>query len=222
MSRKSPFCFSTDFIEIMSIQKQCVLRHRAEGHVRFQLPTQLCQKGVAENFAAKIKAIDGVYRVSFYARQGKVSIRFQETVCDFKQLVQKLFELIDEFEKSGKLIIQTEKKQSVVTKLSAKVSEKTEKFAATRWLKSKAVEAKETLQAAKIITKLTLKKPNSLIKDPEKAIIDFLNDILVLFLIRTHWDHITKLWLLNPFRYRYEWLATFYMFFLLIRSRRPK
>lgn len=206
----------------MSIQKQCVLRHRAEGHVRFQLPSELCQKGVAENFAAKIKAIDGVYRVNFYPRQGKVSIRFQETVCDFTQLVKQLFALISEFEKSGALIVQIAKKPSVMAKLGAKVSQKADNFATTRWLKTKTIEAKETLQAAKIITKLSLKKPNALIKDPEKAIIDFLNDILVLFLIRTHWDHITKLWLLNPLKYRYEWLATFYMFFLLIRSRRPK
>ena len=206
----------------MSIQKQCVLRYRAEGHVRFQLPAQLCQKGVAENFASKIKAIDGVYRVNFYARQGKISIRFQEIVCDFTQLVKQVFELISELEKSGALAIHVEKKPSVIAKLGTKVSEKADKFATTRWLKAKTIEVKETLQAAKIITKLTLKKPNTLIKDPEKAIIDFLNDILVLFLIRTHWEHITKLWLLNPFKYRYEWLATFYMFFLLIRSRRPK
>ncbi|MEI7839005.1 MAG: hypothetical protein WCJ11_00720 [Methylococcaceae bacterium] len=206
----------------MSIQKQCVLRHRAEGHVRFQLPTELCQKVVAENVATKIKAIDGVYRVNFYARQGKVSIRFQETVCDFTQLVQQLFALFAELEKSGALIIPTEKKPTAIRKFTAKVSEKADKFAVTRWFKTKTIEAKETLHAAKIITKLAIKKPNALIKDPEKAVIDFLNDILVLFLIRLHWDHITKLWLLNPFKFRYEWLATFYMFFLLIRSRKPK
>ncbi|MEI6745512.1 MAG: hypothetical protein WCL34_06080, partial [Methylococcaceae bacterium] len=191
----------------MSIQKQCVLRHRAEGHVRFQLPAELCHHEVSENVAAKIKAIDGVYRVNFYARQGKVSIRFQETVCDFTQLVKQLFELFSELEKSGALIIQTEKKPTAMSKFTAKVSEKADKFAVTRWLKTKTIEAKETLQAAKIITKLAIKKPNALIKDPEKAIIDFLNDILVLFLIRLHWDHITKLWLLNPFKFRYEWLA---------------
>ncbi len=206
----------------MSIQKQCVLRHRAEGHVRFQLPTQLCQKEVAENVTAKIQAIDGVYRVNFYVRQEKISIRFQETICDFNQLIKQLFELFATLEKSGALVVETEKKPSVLSKLNAKLSEKADKFAATRWLKSKTIEAQETLHAAKIITKLTLKKPNALIKDPEKAIIDFLNDILVLFLIRLHWEHITKLWLASPFKYRYEWLATFYMFYLLIRSRKPK
>ena len=204
----------------MSIQKQCVLRHHAEGHVRFQLPSELCHKEVAENVASKIKAIDGVYRVNFYARQQKVSIRFQETVCDFTQLLKQLFALFSELEKSGALIIPTEKKPSLTSKLTAKISEKADNFASTRWLKSKVIEAKETLQAAKIVTKLAMKKPNAFVKDPEKAILDFLNDILVLFLIRLHWDHITKLWLVSPFKYRYEWLATFYMFFLLIRSRK--
>ncbi len=180
----------------------------------------MCHKEIAGNIATKIKTIDGVYRVNFYAPQQKVSIYFQETVCDFTQLVKQLFELLGELETSGALIIQTEKKPSLARQLSAKISEGADKFAATRWLKSKTIEAKETLKAAKIITKLAIKKPNAFVKDPEKAIIDFLNDILVLFLIRLHWDHITKLWLLNPFRYRYEWLATFYMFFLLIRSRK--
>jgi hypothetical protein len=206
----------------MTIQKQCVLRHRADGYVRFQLPIELCRKEIAENVAAKIKAIDGVYRVNFYARQQKVSIRFQESVCDFMQLVNELFALISELEKSGALIVQTEKKPTFLNKITTKASEKADNFAVTRWLKSKTIEAKETLQAAKIVTKLAMKKPNAFVKDPEKAILDFLNDILVLFLIRLHWDHITKLWLVSPFKYRYEWLATFYMFFLLIRSRKNK
>ena len=205
----------------MSIQKQCVLRYRAVGHVRFELPLTLCQQSIAENLVSNIKAIDGVYRVNFDARQCKVSIRCQATVCDFTQLIKQLFTVINEIEKSGILNIPAKKKNNILTTLNAKISEKADNFATTRWLKTKTIEAKETFQAAKIITNLTLKKPNALMKDPEKAMIDFLNDILVLFLIRLHWDHITKLWLLNPFKYRYEWLATLYMFFLLIRSRRP-
>ncbi len=204
----------------MSIQKQCVLRHRSEGHVRFFVPAELCRKEIAENVAAKIQAIDGVYRVNFYARQQKISIRFQETVCDFTQLLKQLFELFAELEKSGVLAVKIEKTPTLANKIGAKISQNADKFAATRWLKSKTIEAKETLQAAKIVTKLAMKKPNAFVKDPEKAIIDFLNDILVLFLVRLHWEHITKLWLISPFKYRYEWLATFYMFFLLIRSRK--
>jgi hypothetical protein len=78
------------------------------------------------------------------------------------------------------------------------------------------------VQAAKILTKVGLKKNKALIDDPEKAVIDFLNDVLVLFLIRLHWDRITKEWIPNPFKYRNEWMALFYMLFLLMRSRKPK
>jgi len=35
-------------------------------------------------------------------------------------------------------------------------------------------DAKETVQAAKVITRLGMKKPTAFMKDPEKAIIDFL------------------------------------------------
>ncbi len=207
---------------IMSIQKDCILRYRTQNHVRFQVPTVLCQRHIAEKVAAKIAAIEGVYRVNFYAKQHKISIRYKETVCDFPKLLNELNSIFSTFEKSGSLTLKTEKKSTFITQFKNKISQKADNFKATRWMKEKTVELKETVQAAKIITKLGLKKPKSFIKDPEKAIIDFLNDILVLFLIRLHWDHITRLWLLNPFKFRYEWLATFYMFFLLIRSRRPR
>jgi hypothetical protein len=91
-----------------------------------------------------------------------------------------------------------------------------------RWFDDKITSAKETAQAAKIIGKLSSKGPKALIKNPEKAIIDFLNDILVLYLIKTHWTRITQQWLVKPFVHRYEWLAMFYLFFLLVRSRKPK
>jgi hypothetical protein len=191
----------------MSIQKQCVLRHRTEGYVRFSLPAALCRKTVAPNVAAKIKAIDGVYRVSFYVRQGKISIHFQETVCDFTQLVKQLSKIISELEQSGALAKMV-KKPSLASKLATKISQKADNFALTRWVKTNTQENRI--------------KPSSLIKDPEKAIIGFLNDMLVIFLIRLHWEHITNLWIPYPFKYRNQWLATLYMFFLLLRSRRPR
>ncbi|HCT98957.1 MAG TPA: hypothetical protein DF614_02435 [Methylococcaceae bacterium] len=205
----------------MSIQKECILRYRTEGHVRFQLPAALCQDTVAVSLKQKICAIEGVYRVTLYPRQGKLSIRFQETACQFSLLAEQLSGIIAQLEQTGALV-PVAPKATVLKTLAKNVREKADNFALTRWVSAKTTEVKETLQATKIVTKLALKKPSAFVRDPEKAIIDFFNDILVLFLIRLHWEQITKLWLLNPFRYRYEWLATFYMFFLLIRSRKPK
>ncbi len=203
----------------MAIQKEFVLRYRVDGHVRFQIPTQICNIDVAKAVTDGISGIDGVYRVNLYRSQQKLSIRFEESVCDFKSLAKQLFNLLADLEKNGDLKPKPVAK-SVPWKEKAK--SKLDAFKATRWAKEKFGDAKETVQAAKIITKLGMKKPTAFMKDPEKAIIDFLNDILVIFLIRLHWNNITQQWLVKPLKHRYEWMALFYMFFLLVRSRKQK
>ena len=203
----------------MAIQKEFVLRYRVDGHVRFQIPAQICNVDVAKAVTDGISGIDGVYRVNLYRSQQKLSIRFEESVCDFKSLAKQIFNLLADLEKNGDLKPKPVAK-SVPWKEKAK--SKLDAFKATRWAKEKFGDAKETVQAAKIITKLGMKKPTAFMKDPEKAIIDFLNDILVIFLIRLHWNNITQQWLVKPLKHRYEWMALFYMFFLLVRSRKQK
>ena len=203
----------------MSIQKEFVLRYRVDGHVRFQLPARICHVDVAKAVTDGISGIDGVYRVNLYRSQQKLSIRFNESVCDFKSLAKQLFQLLADLEKTGAL---KPKPVSKSTLWKEKAKSRLDDFKATRWAKEKFGDAKETVQAAKVIGKLSMKKPTAFMKDPEKTIIDFLNDILVLFLIRLHWNDITQHWLVKPLKHRYEWMALFYMFFLLVRSRKQK
>jgi hypothetical protein len=203
----------------MSIQKEFVLRYREDGHVRFQIPTRICNVDVAKAVTDGISGIDGVYRVKLYRSQQKLSIRFNEPVCDFKSLARLLFDLLADLEQKGAL------KPGLLSNpdhWKEKFKAKLNNIKVTRWAKEKFSDAKETVQAAKIITRLGMKTPKAFIKNPEKTIIDFLNDILVLFLIRLHWSDITQNWLLKPLKYRYEWIALFYMFFLLVRSRKQK
>jgi len=54
----------------------------------------------------------------------------------------------------------------------------------------------------------------------EKAITNFTNDIVVFYLIKTHWDLITKFWLKDPVKYGNAWLTVFYLVFLLVRYRK--
>jgi hypothetical protein len=203
----------------MSIQKEFVLRYRVDGHVRFQIPAQICNVDVAKAVMDGISGIVGVYRVNLYRSQQKLSIRFEESVCDFKSLARQLFHLLADLEKKGDL---KPKPVSKSSRWKEKAKSRLDAFKATRWAKEKFGDAKETVQAAKVITRLGMKKPTAFMKDPEKAIIDFLNDILVLFLIKLHWNDITQNWLVKPLKYRYEWMALFYMFFLLVRSRKKK
>ena len=203
----------------MSIQKEFVLRYRVDGHVRFQIPAPICNVDAAKALTDGLSGIDGVYRVTLYRSQQKLSIRFNESVCDFKSLARQLFHLLAELEINGALKPKPVSK-SVLWKEKAKA--KLDTFKAARWAKEKFGDAKETVQAAKVIGKLGMKKPTAFMKDPEKTIIDFLNDILVLFLVKLHWNDITQHWLIKPFKHRYEWMALFYMFFLLVRSRKQK
>lgn len=202
----------------MSIQKQFILRYRADGHVRFQIPVQICHATIAETITHSLLAIDGVYRVNFYIRQQKLSIRYQETVCDFTSLTQQLYQILNDLQQNTV----TQANQNTKSTWRDKAKQKLSGLKATQWAKQKYTDAKETVQAAKVITNLGIKKPKAFIKDPEKAVIDFFNDILVLFLIKLHWEDITQKWLLKPLKHRYEWMALFYMFFLLVRARRKK
>jgi len=49
----------------MTIQKEFVLRHHDDGHVRFQIPAQICDAAVAKVVADSILALDGVYPSQF-------------------------------------------------------------------------------------------------------------------------------------------------------------
>ena len=56
----------------------------------------------------------------------------------------------------------------------------------------------------------------------EKAIVNFFNDIVAFYLIKTHWELITRRWLQNPVLHRNAWLTTFYLVYLLVRYRKTK
>ena len=206
----------------MSIQKKIIVRYRDEGHVRFEIPDELCQDIFAEKLTTHLLEIEGIYRVKLFRRQNKLSIRYDAIVCNFKQLAQQLFVLITELEKQSVSDVKEsrEKKSDILS--SWTINSQIKQWKVSRWASEKYNDAKETAQAVKIMTKVGLKGPKALIKDPEKALIDFFNDILVLYLIKLHWPRITQEWILKPWTFKYQWTAVFYLFYLLVRSRRPK
>ncbi|MCK4841669.1 MAG: hypothetical protein KAT04_07270 [Methylococcales bacterium] len=206
----------------MSIQKKITVRYKDEGHVRFQIPELLCNDVVAKTVSAEILKIEGVYKVDLFRKQKKLSIRYKEVFCDFKQLATQLFQLLTELDEKGLLVAPAVDGLNTKKKSIWNLKSKVQNWKATQWASEKYDDAKDTVQAAKIIGKIGLKKQGTLIKDPEKAIIDFFNDILVLYLIKLHWGRITQEWLPKPWTFRYQWTAVFYLFYLLMRSRKPK
>jgi hypothetical protein len=201
----------------MAIQKEFILRYHSKGHIRFQLPARACGGEAGQLLCAQLLSIRGVSRVDLFKTQKKLSIRFHEPSCSFHELSRQLFQLLADLEQQGYFV---EKSLLAVGKTGLLKRLKNNRV--NRWFHEKYQAAKETAQAAKVIGKISTQGPKALFNDPEKAIIDFLNDILALYLIRLHWTRITQEWLLKPFKHRYEWMAVFYLFYLLVRARRKK
>lgn len=202
----------------MPIQKEIILRYQSSGHVRFQIPERLCSNEVASFVSDAINDFDGVYRVSLFRNKQKLAIRFTEESLTQHELVQQLIKLLTGLEKKGFFNAKPD---------TAKTSNFTKNFTlpnwkSTSWAKEKYTETKETAQAISILAKLGLKKKPEILANPEKTLITFFNDVLVLFLIKVHWKLITKKWILSPLKYRYQWLTIFYLMFLFIRSKTTK
>ncbi len=193
------------------LTRQVILRYRAPGHVRFALPSALCQPEVAGRLIAELKALDGVYRVRLSGN--KLSIRYQEAFLSFAQLTRALHSAITYLEQSGKLP-QLAAPQPALAKFK--------QSAPVKWLHAKAKELKETLTAFGILVRRSFKHGSKLVHDPKALAFEFANDVLVLYLIRIHWHRIVTEWIPHPIRHRYEWAAVFYLTYLLVRSRLPK
>ncbi len=193
----------------MSIAKQILLRYRAEGHVRFAVPPELCAPLAAQRLETQLKQAEGVYRVDLHRRQGKLSIRYVEGVTQFKAVARALFDALDSIEAQpaccGGGIAMQEGQQDP-----------------PGWLQAKYQEARETITALGIVTRSAGKAAPLLTPEQEKFAIEFFTDILVLYLIKLHWHLIMSHWIRNPWQYRSEWMATIYMIFLLVRSKKPK
>jgi len=202
----------------MSIQKEIILRYKSSGHVRFQIPERLCSDEAASFVSDAINDFDGVYRVNLFRNKRKLAIRFTEESLSLQDLVQRLIKLLTDLEDKGFFHAKpdTEKSNRFTKKL------KIPNWKGTRWAKEKYTETKETAQAINVLAKLGLKKKPEILANPEKILITFFNDVLVLFLIKIHWKLITKKWILEPLKYRYQWLTIFYLMFLFIRSKTSK
>lgn len=205
----------------MSIQREIILRYRSDGHVRFQLPVKLCQKSTASILQEAIEKSEGVYRARVFRNQGKLSIHFSSQICSFSTIAKQLFEILEDLNKKGHLNKKNQEKDLLKQTITQSLKGKIKNSRVSQWTKEKYTDAKDTTKAMGILAKLGSKNKSGLLKNPEKTLVNFFNDVLILYLIKTHWHIITQHWILKPFRYRFEWLTAFYLMYLLVRSRMP-
>ncbi len=195
------------------ITRQIQLRYRAPGHVRFQLPPVLTTPESAAALTAAVRRIDGVYRVRLSGN--KLSIRYHEAFCSFKQLARQLHVIVTGLEQQGRL-------KAPVVAVRHSLLRRIKETPVASWARERVQDVRETFAAFGILARQGLKRGPKFLHDPKALAFEFANDLLVLYLIRIHWHRIVTQWIPNPIKHRYEWAAIFYMTYLLVRSRLPK
>lgn len=196
----------------MSLAKQVVVRYRSEGHVRFFVPGQLRNAKAAQKLRQGLLGLPGVLRVDFKPGQDKLSIRFSEEDISLKSLAQSLYRIVTEIERAT---------QELASRPLDRHKGADTGLAATR-LKSHFQGATEALRALGSLAQGGSGKKPVLTAENEALIFDFFTDLLVLYLIKVHWHLIMGHWIKNPWQYRGEWMATLYLIFLQVRSKKTK
>jgi hypothetical protein len=192
-----------------ALWRQLTVRYRADGHIRFDLPAALCEPAAAGHLAARLREVEGIYRVTVFAGQGKLSIRWMEDVCDLGAVVRTLAAIIGDIAEHGgeppprPSLLQRVTRAAPLTRLKERYAE---------WK-----------GRAEILGKLIALKnggTSPLPVDVSEWAMHFANDLVAFYLIRMHWDRIIGQWLPRPWTFRYQWLTVIYLTFLLVRFRK--
>ncbi len=185
--------------------------------MRFALPAALCEEPYAEVLEDSLRGLDGVYRVTLYRRQGKLSVFYDAHACSLHAVARCLHAALTA--------------PAAKMRRAESLSRMAQRLHVTRplqWLKAKREQARARISDIKTKTSLLSRlaalnlhnQPMLRNMFSEKAVINFFNDLVVFFLIKAHWDMITQKWLKHPVKYRNAWFAMFYLVFLLVRFRK--
>lgn len=198
--------------------RQIVVRHREPGHLRFELPAELCEGPRAAALEAGLAGTAGIYRATLYRAEQKLSLRYDPHQANEREVALALRARLDHLpaplvqalkpagEKIGQTLHETGRK------IEQDVRRKFAQFRLALMKLRQAQPREGSLQARLqpiIASALT-----------EKAILNFLNDLLAFYLIKVHWELITKRWMRNPVAHADAWLAIFYLLYLLVRYRK--
>lgn len=206
----------------MSIQQRVILRYRSAGHVRFDLPSLVCSVSAATQIVRGLSRVEGVYRVSLSENTGKLSIRYDAAVCSFAMVARRLHDILQALPAATPATAPTT--HPVMARALRALPKVALPSAVTQpwtrlkqWSSDKYQETRETVWATRIVSRRAV----ALVKRRPDWVTEFLNDALMLYLLKIHWHRIAYEWLPNPWRFRYEWAATVYMIHLLVRSKLP-
>jgi hypothetical protein len=209
------------------ILQQVVVRHSEAGYLRFDLPALLGSGPAAQLLRERLTGLSGVYRVDLYPNFNKLAVRFHPAVCDRRRVALTLRAAVEAAQDRDLLPgcarcaerLPPDAGPSAAPQAPG-LKAKLLNLPPLRWVRDKLQQFRHTAGALQTLSANRFGMVPAVLQDPEKALHDFFNDILVLYLIKVHWERITTQWLRAPFRFRYQWLAAFYLTYLMVRARR--
>ncbi|UCV19845.1 hypothetical protein [Ferribacterium limneticum] len=190
------------------LAQRIVVLHREPGYLRLELPAEICSEAAAAAIEAGMKTLAGLSSAAVDRGWKRISIRFDAQVCTTAQVARHLFRLLPGLPLDEAPAAEPEAAPSI--DLNNGFQPLLDKLKAI--IIPAEPPAEGSLQARfqpMVESALT-----------EKAITNFFNDIVAFYLIRVHWDLITKRWLQNPVANSNAWLTVFYLVFLLVRYRK--
>lgn len=226
-------------MDTVDLAKQIVVRHREPGYLRFELPPAICHEAALAALDAALRAVAGVYRVSAYGADRRLVVWFDRHVCQVADVARALkatlpglpaapadFEepslpdngaaatasgLPPAVEALGRVGLGLFRSLREALVPSAPVATETAS------VEPAAGPVPAPTPAASVRARLEPMLSGAL---SERSVTNFLNDVLAFYLIKVHWELITKRWLQEPVKHANAWLTVFYLIFLLVRYRK--
>jgi hypothetical protein len=191
-------------MDAANLSRAIAVRHKEPGHLRLDLPLRLFDPAACAHLDTGLRERAGIYRVSFESKDRRLSIRYEPEQCTQQDVARQLRALLDTLPPESPPASPPSSAPVAAPLPGAKLISDAGKWA-------------ERFVGGSIKSRLDPVMKGAL---TEKASINFLNDVLMFYLIKIHWDLITKRWMKEPLKHADAWLTTFYLIFLLIRYRK--
>lgn len=205
------------------LARRILVRHREEGYLRLELPPEICHAPAAVSIETALRGVPGVYRINFYAAQRRLAVSFDAHGCAVTDVARALRASLGALPEAEAHAAAAPDSTPAAAPLAGRINPALEDAARTaRQAFRRLREQIEGLRRPKaapgsLQAKLQPMLANAL---TEKAIINFLNDLVAFYLVKVHWELISQRWLKEPVKNANAWLTVFYLMFLLVRYRK--
>jgi hypothetical protein len=169
---------------------------RHSGYLCLRFPPPLNSVEFGGTLDAALQKLPGIQQVAWVAAEGKLLVRFDPEQCTHADVARLVKAQLPENTPATE---PAEEAQPAPLRLAERLA---------------------GLRAQLIAASPERMRPLVEGATTEKAVTNFVNDIVAFYLIRTHWNLISRLWLKNPVKYGNAWLTVFYLVFLMVRYRK--